>query len=150
MLEFLKKLAEYLQIGIGDISVKASPEAINAPNFYELTDPKGIILLWLDSVPTYIDPNKKLETENFHTHVFWKSCLIVISIGLRTLSDSPDLDNLIERVEERLVHLQVVGFTPLRPISITKMMVDGNNVYWRQMYFETKQKIIGHPVVLNL
>lgn len=151
MLDYINRLTEYLRDEIADIPIKATPEAIGAPQSYDLTDAsKGVILVWLDSVPSYYDPNKKIETEEFKTHVYYRINLLVISIGLRTFVDSPDLDLLVARIESKLIHLKIGKYTPLRPISISKITIDANNVYWRQMFFETKSKIIGHQVVLTL
>lgn len=151
MLGFINRLAKYLKEEFADIPIKATPEAIMAPQSYDLTDAaKGVILLWLDSVPSYYDPNRKIETEAIKTHVFYRNNLVVVSVGLRTLADAPDLDLLVERLEAKLIHLVIGEYLPLRPISISKMQIDANAVFWRQMYFETKLKIIGHQIYLDL
>ncbi len=150
MLQILSRIAEYLSSEIADVPTKATPEAVGAPQFYELTESLGVILLWLDSVPNYIDPNKKLESDDFRTHIYQRSMMLVFSIGMKTVGNSPKLDELVEKVEQKLIHLKVGDFSPLRPISISKIMVDGNNVFWRQMIFETRQKIVGHPVSISL
>lgn len=150
MLNYIRKLVEFLNDEINDVQVKASPEAINAPQYYDLTDAKGVILVWLDSVPNYADINKKIETEELRTHIYYRTNWVVVSVGLRTFVGSPDLDVLVEKIETKLIHLKIGDYSPLRPISISKLMVDANNVYWRQMLFETRKKIIGHPVQLVL
>ncbi|ROL55653.1 hypothetical protein D9V84_11150 [Bacteroidetes/Chlorobi group bacterium Naka2016] len=150
MLRIINRIAEYLSNEIVEVPTKATPEAVGAPQFYDMTEAQGIILLWLDSVPNYVDPNKKLESDDFRTHIYQRSMLLILSIGMKTVGGSPKLDELVEKIEQKLVHLKVGDFSPLRPVSISKIMIDGNNVFWRQMIFETRQKIVGHPVSISL
>jgi len=74
----------------------------------------------------------------------------VISVGLRTMVDAPDLDLLVEKVSNKLIHLKIGDYSGLRPMSISKINVDANSVYWRQLYFETSKQILVEPVILAL
>jgi len=150
MLEYLNRLVQYLSEEITEVAVKGSPQALWAPQSYDLLNYSGIVLVWIDSVPSYVDKSLKLEPGDTLPHKFIQNIRIVISVGLRTMVDAPDLDLLVEKVSNKLIHLKIGDYSGLRPISISKINVDANSVYWRQLHFETSKQILVEPVILAL
>ena len=130
-------LAEYIRTEITDFNVKAAPEANVAPWGHYMLAHRGEVLIWADSF-NYTMHEPRLEnrslTKKHHTK---KQIRIVISVGERTLDRLSLLDDAIEKIEELLTNLVIQNLRAFAPVATTKLTVDENRVFWRQMYFDT-------------
>jgi hypothetical protein len=135
-------IVTFIKTKVTGYIVKATPEAPFAPDGYDLLGKKGCILIWLDSIPAYQDTKERDEDNNPMPGSFIRKYFrFVISIGIPTLKDKPDLDNLVETIETNLINYDINGIAPLKPIGITRMTIDSNNVVWRQLFFESIEKL---------
>lgn len=140
-------IVAYLQSIITSVPVAASPDAPIAPNNYNMLDDNGCILVWFDSVNSYPGATRRFESGIFsERNPLGKRPRFVVSIGMKTLKKIPQLDTLVETVEESLTNFQYGVTMPLAPITTSRITRDDNSVYWRQIYFETdiEMKIASH------
>ncbi len=141
MIEYIKKIVEYLSNWVVDVPVKATPEALWAPERYDLLEQSGVVLVWLDMIPFYVDKTLRAEDYSHVGGILYRNQRIVISVGLRSLADSSELDNLVQKLEDALIFLQIDDYSPLKPISMSRIKIDNNMVYWRQMFFDTMIRV---------
>ena len=140
-LDISNGIVDFLKTKISNINIKATPEATYAPKSYEMIDASKIILVWFDSVPSYIGLYKTSESGNvFGPAPYLKNNRIVVSIGLRCLKNSPELDLIVDDVETSLINFQLTGLNPLKPVTISKMTDNGDSVYWRQIWFDAQER----------
>lgn len=134
------EIVGYLKEQNTGVSIKATPQALLAPSGYTMLEYQKIILVWVDSIP-YYGSKPLFENQNASQLPIPKNIRIVVSIGFRSLEESPELDTLIEAIEQQLINLKLDNLTPLYPVNMTKISVDDNNVYWRQLYLDTTMKM---------
>ena len=141
-LSISKAIATYLSGKLDIKKIKATPEAIFAPDSYDMVEPGAVILIWLDSVPAYTDsaPRSELGLPNPNAHLK-KNLRFCVSVGYRSADSAPDLDGIVEDIEELLTNYDIDEIAPLRPSGIGKMTINTNMIYWRQMWFDTIYKL---------
>lgn len=142
-IEITKRIVEYLNSQMTNTIIKSTPQAVSAPNIYEMLEPVSTVLVWHESTPSYGDQKVRFENdERFHAEAYKKAMRFVVSVGYRSLNENiTGLDEIIEQVELNLTNYLIDDLTPLRPVNMTKL-IDGVTpaTTWRQMYFETIQR----------
>lgn len=139
-LDISKAIVEYLCSNMDTKTIKATPEAIFAPDSYEMVESGVVVLVWLDSAPSYVDssPRNERGLPTGHINKYMRFC---VSVGYRSLNEAPELDAIIEDIELLLTNLDLDDIAPLRPSAISKMTNDGNKNHWRQMWFDTNYRL---------
>jgi hypothetical protein len=139
--QLITSLANELK-AVEGYAIKSTPLAAVAPHGYYALNANGEILVWYDSTPAYTEVRPRNEANVLRSgHHFKRHIRIVISVGQRNLTELPTLDTALEDIENLLTNLDIQGFSLLTPTSISKMTVDENKVYWRQIHFETKSRL---------
>jgi hypothetical protein len=139
-LDISKQIVSYLSANLDAKTIKATPEALFAPEIYDMIESGTVILVWLDSAPSYIDtaPRNERGLPNGQINKYMRFC---ISVGFRSLNEAPDLDVIVEEIELLLTNLDIDDIAPLRPSAISKMTSDGNKNHWRQIWFDTTYRL---------
>ena len=137
------KIVSFLKTKLRSVKdIKATPEAVFAPTIYDLTGPDTIVLVWYDSTAQHIDSRPRQENGNPVAGSFISKHLrFVVSIGFRSMSEAPNMDKIIEAIELNLTNYDIPGIAPLKPSGISRITVDPNKVYWRQIWFDTIDKL---------
>lgn len=123
-----------------NIIVKATPQAIYAPTIYEMNEAQSVVLVWHDSTPSfsnsYLELNHHKGISGFKSEVSREKKRMVVSVGLRSPLDLPDIDSIVDNIQSHLTNYYIEGMSPFQIVAIQKMTIDENKTYWRQMYFD--------------
>ena len=115
------------------VESKVNPIAPFASQSYPVTEPKGTILVYLDTVKGYEPPKRMVDGR--HSRELKKVSRFVIAVGVRK---AEELDFKCETIEEALSFLALGnGIEELMPVAWSKMSKSEDAVYWRQLWFET-------------
>lgn len=115
------------------IESKVNPIAPFASQSYSVTEPKGTILVYLDTIKGYEPPRRMVDGR--HSRELKKVSRFAIAVGVRK---AEELDALCETIEGALSFLALGnGTEELMPVAWSKMSKSEDAVYWRQLWFET-------------
>lgn len=140
-LDITKLIVEEINnLGVG---LKASPNplASTAPMDIENLSSSGGIYVWYDYSPTHRAAPQGQNNLPIKGAAITKYLRFVVSVGLNTLESVPQLDEIVESIEDDLTHIIIGECEPLSPAGISRISVTPNKVYWRQIWFETSVRL---------
>lgn len=133
-LEVSQAIADILNnLSLG-VEAKVNPIAPYANQQYSVTEPYGVILIYLDTVKAY-EYSKKMVDSSRNNKDLNKISRFVVSVGIRKVDE---LDSKCEEIENALAYCIVGdGVSELLPVAWSRMNKNEDSVYWRQIWFET-------------
>lgn len=147
--EFLSHIADYLNENINGLTVKATPSQIFAGISYDLMNDAGCILI-NGEYGNFDDKSKNLEDSNISTGMSLQHCTIRISIGIRNLADNFELENRVEEVISKSAYIRNAEFSPLIPVTVTPLAIDGNSVQWKTIVFASGKILRKKPIIIGV
>lgn len=146
--EFLNHIADYLNANIEGLKVQATPNQVFAGISYDLMNDAGCVLI-NGEYGNFDDKSKNLEDSNISSGLSIQHCTIRISVGIRNLADNFDLENRIEEVISKLAYIKSAEFSPLIPITVTPLIIDGNSVQWKTIVFASGKILRKKPIIIG-
>lgn len=123
-------------LGCG-LSVKISPLAFTALDRYISIESQGVILVYAGGSYDYDTP-RRFDDCDYIKHI-GKTVSIVVTVGLKSMTDELRLIELCEDIENALSYkVSEEERIYLCPVSMTEPLQDDNLVFWRQIKFEIK------------
>lgn len=133
-LEISHFIADTIKESSIGISAKVHPVAVFAPSAYHSIEADGVVLIYHDMVKGYNHP--EIVMSGKHVGIMSRISRFVVSVGVKSSTDSLDIDSKCERIEEILAYKRIDENQELIPVSWSRITQDSNDTFWRQMWFE--------------